>query len=145
VHWLSHGGGLDRQEHRKARRYAAAAGVAVKEKRQLMSGAPVPEDRSHTEIDPATGMQRDYVVLTAEERAKGFVKPVRFAYVHTKCRATTTMAQELAETYARNPRFYTGTFCVKCRAHFPLYEFLWEDGEPMDPNVQDQEQRDARA
>lgn len=104
--------------------------------RMLVSGQPVPEDRSHTEINPATGMQRDYIVLSPEERAKGFVKPVRRTYVH-KCGAATTMGLALAETYARNPRFYSGTFCVGCRAHFDLDEFHWDDGEPMDPDLQE--------
>lgn len=35
-----------------------------------------------TTIDAATGMQRDYLVLSEEERAKGFVRPVRCSYVH---------------------------------------------------------------
>lgn len=104
----------------------------------LISGKPVPEDRSHAEIDSATGMQRDYVVLSREERAKGFVKPVRRSYIHQKCGVETTMGIDLAQTYARNPRFYSGTFCVGCRAHFPLNEFTWDpDGEPMDPDLQE--------
>lgn len=109
--------------------------------RTLIGGGPVPEDRSHAEINPATGMQRDYVVLSAEERAKGFVKTVRRSYVHTKGKCggvATVMGRGLAETYARNPRFYSGTFCVGCKAHFPLNEFNWDlDGEPMDPDLQE--------
>jgi hypothetical protein len=109
--------------------------------RILVSGQPVPADHSHTAINPATGMQRDYVVLSPEERAKGFVKPVRRSYVHTKGKCggvETTMGISIAETYARNPRFYSGTFCVSCRAHFPLNEFNWDpDGEPMDPDLQE--------
>lgn len=119
--------------------------------RMLISGQPVPADRSHTEINPATGMQRDYVVLSPEERAKGFVKPVRRSYIHAYptetnrqigCGGETTMGTALAETYARNPRFYTGTFCVHCREHFPLNQFIWDgggelNGEPMDPDLQD--------
>jgi hypothetical protein len=106
------------------------------DKRVLLSGQPVPADNSHTEIDPATGMQKDYVVLSAEERAKGFVKPVRANYVHQTCKGVTGMGRELAETYARMPGFYTGTYCVHCRAHFPLSEFTWMNGEPMDPALQ---------
>lgn len=49
----------------------------------------------------------------------------------------TTMGIALAETYARDPRFYSGTFCVGCRAHFPLNQFIWDDGEPMDPDLQE--------
>lgn len=82
-----------------------------------------------TTIDPATGMQREYLALPEEERAKGFVRPVRRSYVHEKCGTLTTMGQALAETYARNPSFYGGTFCCGCRAHFPVGadgEFVWD-------------------
>ena len=74
---------------------------------------------AHVEIDARTGRQKGYVVLAEEERAKGFVRPVRQAYKHLKCGAVTTMGQTLAETYARDPYFYSGTFCATCRAHFP--------------------------
>lgn len=105
---------------------------------QLTDGSPVPADRSHTKIDPKTGMQRGYIVMTPEERAKGFTKPVRRSYLHAKCGTITTMGIALAETYARNNRFYSGTMCVTCHAHFPLNEFTWEpDGEPMDPELQE--------
>jgi hypothetical protein len=82
-----------------------------------------------TTIDPATGQQREYLALPEEERAKGFVRPVRRSYVHTKCGGLTTMGPALAETYARDPQFYSGTFCVSCRAHFPVGpegEFVWD-------------------
>jgi hypothetical protein len=140
------------------------------------SGRPVDE---HTrDIDAATGMQRDYVVLCPDERAKGYVRPLRKTYRHVGrplkgtlrdltpqeiehyaeqgyvkfeeypadaagspitgcfwrqadldgrgCNGVTTMADSIAETYAVNPKFYGGTFCCKCRAHFPLEEFVWE-------------------
>ena len=93
----------------------------------LTDGSPVTPE--HREIDPATGMQKGYVVLSHEERAKGFVEPVRRSYVHEKCGVVTTMGQSLAETYAREPHFYTGTFCVGCKAHFPVGpdgEFVWD-------------------
>lgn len=96
--------------------------------RVLTNGDPVPEDGSHTEIDPATGMQKAYVVLSDDERAKGFVRPVRRSYVHLTCHTVTTMGQALAETYAANPRFYSGTFCCGCGSHFPVGkdgEFVW--------------------
>lgn len=82
----------------------------------------------HREILPESGQQRDYVVLADEERAKGFVRPVRRSYQHLKCGTVTTMGQTLAETYARDPNFYSGTFCCGCRAHFPVGadgEFVW--------------------
>ena len=99
-------------------------------KTTLTDGNPVTPD--HREIDPKTGMQKGYVVLSDDERAKGFVRPVRRSYVHLKCGAVTTMGQALAETYARDPHFYSGTFCAACRAHFPVGEvefggeFVWD-------------------
>ena len=64
-----------------------------------------------------------------EERAKGYVRPVRTKYIH-KCGAETVMAEALAETYARDPKFYGGTFCVGCGDHFPVAEFVWSDTDP---------------
>lgn len=95
--------------------------------RQLTSGAPVPEDSSHEKLKDS-GQQTDYVVLTLEERAKGFVRPVRMTYLHKRCGMMTTMHVSIAETYARDPKFYNGTFCTTCREHRPLSEFVWEDG-----------------
>lgn len=92
--------------------------------RTLTDGSPVTPD--HREINPDTGMQKAYVVLSSEERAKGYVRPVRDSYVHLKCGTLTRMNKAIAETYARNPSFYSGTFCVGCRAHFPLSEFHWD-------------------
>ena len=80
------------------------------------------------------GQQEGYVVLAKEERAKGFVRSVRRSYVHTKCGTLTTMSQSLAETYARDPHFYSGTFCCDCGSHFPVGadgEFVWEDGSKV--------------
>lgn len=90
----------------------------------LTDGSDVNED--HREIDPRTGMQKGYVVLSEEERARGFVRPVRRSYVHTPCGAVTTMGLAIAETYARDPGFYDGTFCSHCRKHFPLDQFRWD-------------------
>lgn len=98
----------------------------------LTDGTPVTPD--HREINPATGQQKGYVVLSKVERAKGFIRPVRRTYVHQKCGVATTMGQALAETYARDPHFYSGTFCVGCRAHFPVGEdgeFVWDDGSKV--------------
>jgi len=136
----------------------------------------------HTNLKP-NGQQQDYVVLAEEERAKGFVRPVRRSYVHVGtvgpanplrditaeeherydqygyvkfeeyppggalgrfwtqaeidkigkgCRTLTTMSRAIAETYARDPKFYGGTFCCGCGAHFPVGaggEFVWADSE----------------
>jgi hypothetical protein len=89
----------------------------------LTDGSPVTDD--HREINPVTGQQKGYVVLSDAERAKGFVRPFRDAYRHAKCGTITTMGRSIAETYATQPTFYTGTFCAACRNHFPV----GEDGE----------------
>lgn len=94
-------------------------------KQELTNGQPVPEDRSHTQ-DRGDGQQKGYVVLSPEERAKGYVRPVRYSYAHNKCGAVTKMGAALAETFARDPKFYSGTFCVGCGTHFPLAEFVWD-------------------
>lgn len=92
----------------------------------LSGGGDVPKDASHTKINPATGQQAAYVVLTPEERAKGFVRPVRMRYVHLTCKQPTWMANDLAESWARDPQLYMGTFCATCKLHCPVHEFVWE-------------------
>lgn len=125
------------------------------------------------------GQQSAYLVLSEEERAKGFVRPVRRTYIHVGkagptyplrdlteeeqqrfgqdyikfeeyptefaprtgrlwsqadldaigkgCGTETTMGQAIAETYARDPRFYGATYCCRCQRHFPVSEFVWSD------------------
>lgn len=82
------------------------------------------------EIEP-DGMQKCYLVLSEEERTKGFVRPVRRTYIHTKCGVATTMGQAIAETYARSPTFYGATYCCGCRTHLPVGGFHWDDGETL--------------
>lgn len=96
-------------------------------RRTLSDGTQIyPE---HRNINPQSGQQLGYVVLAEEERAKGFVRPVRYKYRHLKCGGETTInSQTIAETCARDPHFYSGTFCCHCRAHFPVGpdgEFVW--------------------
>jgi hypothetical protein len=124
-----------------------------------------------------------YLVLSEEERRKGFVRPVRLSYRHVGeagpkyplrdatpeekeryapfkyikfeaypnpevagvlgkwwtqadldsvnkgCGSVTTMSAPLAETYARDPKFYGSTYCVTCRMHRPVSEFVWEGSD----------------
>lgn len=83
-----------------------------------------PRLREHT----PDGQQRAYLVLSDEERAKGWVRPYRDSYQHTACGTVTTMGRPIAETYARDPSFYGGTYCTGCRTHLPLAEFRWVEG-----------------
>jgi hypothetical protein len=118
--------------------------------RCLADGSP--ETPDHRELG-ADGQQKGYIVLTPAERAKGFVRPVRSSYVHVGrmqefenpdhpsgavqnwsqriggCGKVTTMGRAVAETYARDPGFYNGTFCCACGSHFPLDEFVWQGTE----------------
>jgi hypothetical protein len=84
-----------------------------------------PQDPNLAKIE-ADGQQASYLVLSEEERAKGFVRPVRRSYVHESCGSVTVMGQALAETYARDPKFYGGTYCATCGTHFPVAEFTWD-------------------
>jgi hypothetical protein len=103
----------------------------------------------------ADGQQACYLILSEEERAKGFIRPVRRTYLHVGknpvmndgvlikageggCGRRTTMGEAIAETFARDPKFYGGTFCVTCEKHFPLTNadgsaaFVWEtDNTPV--------------
>jgi hypothetical protein len=161
-------------------RTVGAVPAVDRTKQTLTDGSPVTED--HRELKP-DGQQKGYVVLSEEERARGFVRPVRRSYVHVGpvgpkyplrdltadehrrydkygyvksedypegqgasgrfwtqdqldkvdkgCGVLTTMGSALAETYARDPSFYGGTFCRGCGKHFPVGatgEFVWEDG-----------------
>lgn len=89
----------------------------------LESSVPNMEKRSD-------GQHVDHWVLSQEERAKGFIRPVRRTYRHDKCGYSTSMGLAIAETYARNPNFYGQTFCSKCGGYFPVGangEFVWEE------------------
>lgn len=91
-----------------------------------------------------TGQHEGYIVLCPDERAKGFVRPYRDSYKHVGreqemeggdgstftirvggCNTVTTMGRALSETYARDPKFYGATFCVRCNKHLPVGEFVW--------------------
>lgn len=105
----------------------------MKTDRTMTDGSPVTPD--HREIDPATGLQKGYVVLSDTERAKGFIRPFRDAYRHVACGTVVTMSRAIAETYARQPDFYSGTYCVKCQKHFPVGpdgQFTWYEMDGTD-------------
>ncbi len=120
-----------------------------------------------------------YWILSEEERAKGFIRPVRDSYEHVGlskpdetlrdltpeeherydrygyvkfeaypeskqpllgrywtqqeldavnrgCGVVTTMSRAIAETYARDPKFYGATFCCGCGRHIRVEEFVWK-------------------
>lgn len=87
------------------------------------SGEAVEKVRS--EQTQETGQHKAYIVLCEDERKKGFVRPYRDKYRHGVCGSVTSMGRALSETYARDPKFYGATFCVRCNAHFPVSQFVW--------------------
>lgn len=93
-------------------------------------------DRNNPELNQPgpDGQNKVYLVLSEEERSKGFVRPYRDAYRHKVCGKVTTMGRALSETYAVNPKFYGATFCSICRHHFPVADFTWLEmnGEEKD-------------
>lgn len=95
-----------------------------------MSITTDPNDPKLKQINP-DGMQEAYLVLSEEERAKGYVRPYRDTYTHNKCGVATKMGHALSETYARDPKFYGATYCCgsKCQTHFPVIQFIWDDGQ----------------
>lgn len=114
-----------RERLEQEKRKAAEAIPVDRSARVLVGGGAVTAD--HRDLKE-NGQQKGYVVLAAHERAKGFVRPYRDAYRHQTCGKITTMSREIAETYARDPGFYNGTFCLHCRGHFPIGEsgeFTW--------------------
>ena len=80
------------------------------------------------------GQAEVYLVLSDDERANGFVRPLRESYRHTACGSVTDMSSPIAESYARDPNFYGSTYCVQCRLHRPVGErgeFEWLDGSKV--------------
>jgi hypothetical protein len=91
-------------------------------------------------IDTERGPQNEvYLVLSAEERKRGWVRPLRQSYTHSvtgggklPCRVSTRMGLALSETYAKDPLFYGATYCVGCGLHLPVGCFTWDaDGETV--------------
>jgi hypothetical protein len=63
-----------------------------------------------------------------EEPLLGLVNPVRDSYVHDACGQKTQLGSTIAVTLARQPTFFTNTYCDHCAQRFPIGEFKWEDG-----------------
>jgi hypothetical protein len=97
---------------------------------------------THGSDDVPVPMAEVYLVLSEEERGKGFVRPLRRSYFHVgvdgtegdrtggACGMQTHMGLALCETYARQPSFYGSTYCTDCQMHRPVVEFVWaEDGQ----------------
>jgi len=89
---------------------------------------------THGADDTPVPQAEVYLVLSEAERAEGFIRPLRFEYWHLPCMSRTTISQDIAETYSRNPYFYGSTYCCQCRMHRPVGadgEFEWTDGDKV--------------
>jgi hypothetical protein len=60
------------------------------------------------------GQNKKYLVLSEEERSKGYVRPFRDKYIHEKCGVETSH-----------------TFCVRCGTHYPVAEFKWSKDDQI--------------
>lgn len=60
-----------------------------------------PQEARTSPIDPATGMQATYLVLSEEERGRGFVRPVRSSYRHVGMRPVHPLRDLTPEEHAR--------------------------------------------
>ena len=90
----------------------------------------ITEDRNHPKlghgVDSTPRDQNEvYLVLPEADRAKGYLMPYEDTYKHLTCGGTTTMGASIAATYAADPWFYGSTYCVHCRKHCALEEFVW--------------------
>lgn len=58
-----------------------------------------------------------------------FVQEVKHSYIHTECGQVTKMGSSIAESIARDPEYYTKTFCANCGDYYDVSEFEWKDGK----------------
>ena len=98
----------------------------------LENGSPVTSD--HREINPASGMQKGYIVLSAEERAKGFVRPVRDSYIHTPCGTLTKMSRAIAERYRGSPSSLACTSTLSEMGTFLPVELIYSHSPLHSPS-----------
>ena len=63
--------------------------------------------------------------LFDDEKDKGYARTLRYTYFHSSCQGTTTMSDEIAIAFAKDPQFHSDLYCCKCTQHFPANQFLW--------------------
>lgn len=82
--------------------------------------------------DDSTDQDLNVPAMTEQDlrSATGYVRPYRDTYAHTTCGTETNVDANIADTLAREPKFYGRTFCADCDGHFPIGQFRWsQDGE----------------
>lgn len=96
--------------------------------KELTSGGPV-VDESYKQIDPVSGQQKAYVVLSAEERAKGFVRPVRQNYRHVGIKPKNLMRDLTVEELERYAPYDYAKFETYPESEFPVTGKFWTQKE----------------
>lgn len=83
---------------------------------------PPPDDFDYGEKGE-DGQYENYPTIDEGE----FEQPVRRTYRHEECDTTTSMREDIAESVARDPEYYSKTFCHGCGKHVPVDEVHWEE------------------
>lgn len=61
-----------------------------------------------------------------------FVQPIRYTYIHLRCKSVTKISTKVAENFARDPKHYGAMYCAACKEHCRVDHFIWEDtGQPV--------------
>lgn len=85
---------------------------------------PPPEDFDYGDRRP-DGQYENYPTIDGGE----FEQAIRETYIHVDgCGSKTTMTGDLQESVARDPSYYSKTFCSGCGEHVPVDEVEWDDG-----------------
>lgn len=92
---------------------------------EVLTTDPNDPDLGHGSNDHEVPQNKKYLVLSNDEIVKGYTRPLRDSYKHTRCGQITSMGFNIAQTYARDPKFYGSTYCTSCRRHLPVSEFTW--------------------
>jgi len=89
-----------------------------------MGDGPPPEDFDYGK-QREDGQYENYPTIDDGE----FEQKPRDTYIHVDgCGAKTTMTGDLPESVARDPKYYSKTFCHGCGEHVPVSEVEWKDG-----------------
>lgn len=66
--------------------------------------------------------------LSEAEKAAGYVRPLRYTYMHEVCENLAFLSPEQAQLFARNPKFLGSLYCRKCERSCSVDEFVWCNG-----------------
>lgn len=81
------------------------------------------------ETDPNTGQQKCYLILSEEERAKGFVRPVRSSYKHVGIAPKYPLRDLTAEEQERYANEGYVKFEAYPESHSPVTGRFWTEAQ----------------